>query len=176
MSKNINVYLVFSVFLFICSFNQFSVAQEANDINYLEQPFTNFMLSGMKFTSTAAYTNQTTESGGAGIVIPARLDSAKTVYQASIGWSGKHIIRDLMFLGNGQGGMDYYRGLKKGNKLEPMRWALIDAITMDAKVSYGETLADPQGKNNFTTSEQFGYTIGIKYEISLDNIGTKWKE
>lgn len=144
------------------------------DTTFLTQSFGSrvgsFFLGSMKFGADGGVTNTTGRNGGPGqeLNTPARFNETEWVYNFKLGWVDKPFLKDLYLLTGDRDRLSSYR--EEARWSNPHRWGLLDALTISASYSYGSTVTDPRGDNNFTTKAKGGYEVKAAYSLPLENV------
>jgi hypothetical protein len=133
-----------------------------------------FVFESMKFTGDGGVTNETGRNGGPGqdLTTPARFDSTEWVYSLKLGWEDKPFVRDLYLLRGRRSALEKYE--LAGERLDCWRWGFVDAVTLNASYSYGSTITDLDGDNNFTTKARGGYEVKVAYTVPLETAFEAW--
>ena len=70
-------------------------------------------------------------------------------------------------------GISWYRDK---NKEDFIRWAVVDAIKLDATFRFGENVVESRISTEFETTTTSSFFVGISYELPLEKLGTPWRE
>ncbi|MEX2208287.1 MAG: hypothetical protein WEF50_18855 [Myxococcota bacterium] len=141
---------------------------------FLEQPalsaIATFFVESLKLSADGGVANMTGRNGGPGqdSNTPARFDHTEWVYSLKLGWKDKPILKDFYLLTGNEASLDKYRAMAR--RKSAWRWALLDAVTVNASYSFGSTITDPDGDDNFTTKAKGGYEVKAAYTLPIESL------
>jgi hypothetical protein len=129
----------------------------------------------LKLVAKADYTNADTLLTGPGYVtgVSREFDKERGVGSVSFGWVDRKVVRDLCVASSSSCFEGYARGKVDSDQKEAWTWLVLDAVTANAIISYGTTLDDLEGDDNFKTSNEMSFSVGLKWSVPLD--GGSWR-
>ncbi len=141
------------------------IAAEAKAANIAKNPFNtnHLLLTDLKFTAQLGRTDSTSDTDDAfGNSISEEIED-ETVRNVGFGYYKKPVFKH-MFLKSKK-----FSKAERGSN-EKFEKFFLDNLMFSANVSYGSTITDPKGDDNFETEDKTSYYIGLDYELKFESL------